>query len=81
MSTDDAPPASNERDTPTCKSAIAPSRCATWRCTASIQACRYRTCDHCGYVWGTRDSDGLPTERAYDQIPKYLGSWHSCTSK
>jgi hypothetical protein len=23
---------------------------------------RYWKCDRCGYVWGTRDSEGLPTE-------------------
>ena len=64
MSTDDAPPASNERDTPTCKKCQSSEQVRDVAMYGVDPGVRYWTCDHCGYVWGTRDSDGLPTERA-----------------
>ena len=59
-STHDAPLASNERDTPTCKKCLDPSRCATWRCTASILGVYPGHVTTVGYVWGTRGQRRAP---------------------
>ena len=59
MSTDDTRPA---RDTPACKKCHSCERVRGVAVYGVDPGVRYWTCDRCGYVWGTRDSDGVPTE-------------------
>jgi hypothetical protein len=64
MSTDDARPASNEGDTPTCKKCQSSEQVSDVAMYGVDPDVRYWKCDRCGYVWGTRDSDGLSTKHA-----------------
>jgi hypothetical protein len=64
MSTDDTCPAPDLRDIPTCKKCQSSERVRDVAVYGVDPGVQYWTCDRCGYVWGTRDSNGLPTEPA-----------------
>ena len=64
MSTDETYPAPDDPDTPTCKKCQTSERVRDVAVYGVDPGVRYWTCDRCGYVWGTRNSNGLPTEPA-----------------
>jgi hypothetical protein len=64
MPTDDAHRASNERDIPTCKKCQSAEQVREVAMYGVDPGVQYWKCVRCGYLWGTRDSDGLTTKHA-----------------